>query len=265
MISITLENEKLSRALTELAKASKFGLGSIIKEEGKYLTQLFIKFTPPKSKKDGQNAVRGDFSRLAQPLVFQDLEAKATEGGFYKSMARYVRNRQIEKLRALLRNPNLKYYYGMTLLENQDALKKYHRSQRNARGRITGRPRVAAFGLDFRRLRKETEDSVGWTIAGWIPSAKATGAKYKKFAEKLANKSGSVRFWFGRADQTAPFILALNRNVKIPNYQAKIDAAFNSRIATTLKKIKRLQAGKAVNLGFTRVQGAAPVMAPSNP
>jgi hypothetical protein len=38
-----------------------------------------------------------------------------------------------------------------------------------------------------------------------------------------------------------------------------IDGAFNSRVSTTMKKVKRLLAGKAVNLGFTRVEGAQPV------
>jgi len=41
-----------------------------------------VKFTPPKSKQQGANAVRADFSRLAEPLVFEDLQAKATKGGF---------------------------------------------------------------------------------------------------------------------------------------------------------------------------------------
>jgi hypothetical protein len=110
------------------------------------------------------------------------------------------------------------------------------------------------------RYTKAIENRVGWTVAGWVPAAKATGARYKKFSEKLADDSGVVRYWFGKASQSQPFIFAINKNVKIPNYQSKIDAAFNSRTRTTLKKIDRLLAGKAVNLGFTKVQGASPVI-----
>ena len=261
MINIETSFERLEMALHELAKEAKVSLGLVIKEEAKYAIQTIVKFTPPKSTKQGANAVRGDFSRLAEPLVFQDLQAKATEGGFYKSMARYVRNRDVEKMRALLRNPNLSHYYGRPLLESEDAIKKYHKDQRNDRGRIRGKPRVLAFGLDFRRVRKTMEDRVGWTVSGWNASAKVTGARYKKFSDKLKPQAGgnirfgSVQSSFG----PQPFIKATAHNVKIPNYQRMIDAAINSRVRTTAKKVAAVLANRAVNLGFTRVGGAMPI------
>ena len=258
MIDIEVSFSRLEMALHELAKEAKVGLGLVIKEEAKYAIQTIVKFTPPKQRPQGVNAVRADFSRLAEPLVFQDLQAKATEGGFYKSMARYVRNRDVEKLRALFRNPNLTHYYGRPLLENEDAIKKYHKDQRNDRGRIRGKPRVLAFGLDFRRVRKTMEDRVGWTVSGWNASAKVTGARYKKFSDKLKPQAGgnirfgSVQSSFG----PQPFIKATAHNVKIPNYQRMIDAAINARLRITLRKVAAVKANKAVNLGFTRVGGA---------
>ena len=97
MIEIEASFSRLEFQLAKLADAAKVGLGLVIKEEAKYAIQTIVKFTPPKSKQQGANAVRADFSRLAEPLVYQDLQAKATKGGFYNSMARYVRNRQVEK------------------------------------------------------------------------------------------------------------------------------------------------------------------------
>ena len=261
MINIETSFERLEMALHELAKEAKVSLGLVIKEEAKYAIQTIVKFTPPKSKQQGANAVRADFSRLAEPLVFEDLQAKATKGGFYKSMARYVRNRDVEKLRALFRNPNLTHYYGRPLLENEDAIKKYHKDQRNDRGRIKGKPRVLAFGLDFRRVRKTMEDRVGWTVSGWNSSAKVAGARYKKFSDKLKPQAGgnirfgSVQSSFG----PQPFIKATAHNVKIPNYQRMIDGAIQSRERTTLKKIAAVLANRSVNLGFTRVTGAMPI------
>jgi hypothetical protein len=258
MIEIEASFSRLEMALYQLAKEAKVGLGLVIKEEARYAIQTIVKFTPPKQRPQGVNAVRADFSRLAEPLVYQNLQAKATEGGFYKSMARYVRNRDVEKLRALFRNPNLTHYYGRPLLENEDAIKKYHRSQQNSRGRISGKPRVLAFGLDFRRVRKTMEDRVGWTVSGWNASAKVTGARYKKFSDKLKPQAGGNKL-FGSVQSSfgpQPFIKATAHNVKIPNYQRMIDAAINSRIRTTLRKVAAVQANKAVNLGFTRVGGA---------
>jgi hypothetical protein len=255
MIAITLENERLSAALTELSRTSKFGLGSIIKEEGRYLTQLFIKFTPPKSKKEGVNAVRKDIGNMAAVLDYNSLKAKAAPGSLYESMARMVRKRETEKLNNLLRNPAISYWGGRRVLADITQVAELHLRARNKYGRIKRDQGYAAYKADLGRYRKAIEDRVGWTVAGWIPSARATGARYKKFAERLADNAGEVRFWFGRADQRPAFISARNRNVKIPNYQRMIDGAFNSRIATTQKKIQRLLAGKAVNLGFAKVQG----------
>ena len=265
MIDIKTSFSQLEMQLHLLAKAAKVDLGSVIKEEAKYAIQTIVKFTRPKQKAQGVNAVRGDFNKLAEPLVYQDLQAKATEGGFYKSMAKYVRNRKIEKLRLLLNNPKLTHYYGKPLLESEDAIKKYHRSKRNANGRIEGKPRVLAFGLDFRRVRKTMEDRVGWSVSGWRSSAIVTGARYKKFSDKLKPQAGgntlfgSVRSTFG----PQPFIKATASNVKISNYQRMIDGTINSRIKTTTRKVAAVLANRAVNLGFTRVGGAMPIKTPT--
>jgi len=258
MIDIETSFSRLEMALHELAKEAKVSLGLVIKEEAKYAIQTIVKFTPPKQRPQGVNAVRADFSRLAEPLVFQDLQAKATEGGFYKSMARYVRNRDVEKLRALFRNPNLTHYYGRPLLENEDAIRKYKKEQQTPWRRIKGKPRVLAFGSDFRRVRAMMEDRVGWTVSGWNSSAKVTGARYKKFSDKLkAQAGGNIRFGSVQSSfGPQPFIKATAHNVKIPNYQRMIDAAVNSRVRTTVKKVAAVLANRAVNLGFTRVGGA---------
>lgn len=263
MIEIESSFSRLDYQLTRLALAAKVDLGLVIKEEAKYAIQTIVKFTPPKSKQQGANAVRADFSRFVQPLVYGDFEAKATEGGFYKSMARYIRTREVEKMRALLRNPNLKYYYGMKLLDSYDVLKQEHKRIRgySPRGRIKGKPNALAFGADFRKYRNEIEGRVGWTVSGWNASAKVTGARYKKFSDKLKPQAGGNKL-FGSVQSSfgpQPFIKATAHNVKIPNYQRMIDGAINSRVRTTAKKVAAVLANRAVNLGFTRVGGAMPI------
>jgi hypothetical protein len=122
-----------------------------------------------------------------------------------------------------------------------------------------------AFGLDFRRARKTIEDRVGWTVSGWRSSAKVTGARYKKFSDKLKPQAGgnllfgAVRFSFG----SQPFIKATADNVKIPNYQRMIDGAINSRVKITTRKVAAVLANKAVNLGFTRVIGTMQIKTPT--
>lgn len=255
MIQIKFHDQELSAALTQLARTSNFGLGSIIKEEGRYLTQLFIKFTPPKSKSQGVGAVRKDIGKMAAVLDYSALQAKAKPGSLYESMARMVRRRQTEALNNLFRNPKISYWGGRRVLGDVTQIAEVHLRSRNAYGRIPKDIALAGYKTDLRRYRKAIEDRVGYAAAGWIPSARATGASFKKFTEKIGQNAGAATFWFGRASERPPFLLAINRSVKIPGYQTKIDAAFKSRTSTTVKKIERLMAGKAVNLGFTKVQG----------
>jgi hypothetical protein len=263
MIQIETSFHRLEYQLARLALAAKVDLGLVIKEEAKYAIQTIVKFTPPKTKQQGVNAVRGDFSRLAQPLVYSDLKTKATKGGFYGSMAKYVRNRDVEKMRALLRNPKLTGYYGMKFLENEDALRNEHKARRNARGRITGKATALAFGADFKKYRKEIEGRVGWTVSGWNSSAKVAGARYKKFSDRLKPPGGLKGRLFGYVSSSfgeRPFIKATASHVKIPNYQRMVDGAINSRERTTIKKINAVLANRAVNLGFTKVNGAMPLL-----
>ena len=254
MISIQSDVGKLEFALARLALAAKVGLGPVIKEEGRYLTKLFIQFTPPKSRKQGEGAVKRDLANLAIPLNYAELEAKASKNGFYKSMARYVRNRETEKLKLLFQNPRLNFFNGRKMLGNVNEIRQAHRQQQNQYGRIKKDRNMAAYSGDMKEFSKEIRSRVGWTASGWIPAAKATGAPYKKFSDRFGGKSGFQNSNFVGAN---PFIVAVNRQVKIPNYQRMIDAAVASRIRTTVVKIERVMSNKAVNLGFTRVGGGS--------
>lgn len=252
MISIQTDVRQLEFALARLALAAKVGLGPVIKEEGRYLTKLFIQFTPPKSRKQGEGAVQSDMANLATPLSEAELTAKASKGGFYKSMAKYVRNRETEKLKLLFQNPRLNFFHGRQMLGNVDEIRRAHRQRQNLRGRIPKDTMMAAYSGDMKEFSKEIRSRVGWTASGWIPAAKATGAPYKKFSDRFGDKAGFATSNFVGIN---PFIVAVNRKVKIPNYQRMIDAAVTSRTRTTLLKIDRLLANRAVNLGFTRVGG----------
>jgi hypothetical protein len=263
MIQIETSFHRLEYQLARLALAAKVDLGLVIKEEAKYAIQTIVKFTPPKNKQQGVNAVRGDMNKVAQPLVYSNLEAKATKGGFYKSMAKYVRNREVEKLRALFRNPKLSGYYGGKLLADIDELKTEHRLRQNNRGRVTGKATAFAFGADFKTYLKQVEDRVGWTVSGWNSSAKVAGARYKKFSDKLKPQGGVNGRLFGYVSSNfgeKPFIKATATNVKIPNYQRMVDGAINSRERTTVKKVNAVLANRAVNLGFIKVNGTMPLL-----
>jgi hypothetical protein len=129
MVSIQTDVRKLEfRSRSPCAKRQRSELGPVIKEEARYLINLFIKFTPPKSRKQGEGAVQSDMANLATPLSYPELEAKAGKKGFYRSMAKYVRKRETEKLKLLFQNPNLKFFHGRQMLANVDEIRIAHKA-----------------------------------------------------------------------------------------------------------------------------------------
>jgi len=255
MIDVKFDTSKLEFALTRLALAARMELGPIIKEEGRFVTKTLIQFTPPKNRKQGTTAVGSDMWRLAVPLSSAKLDAKASQGGIYKSLAKLVRRRETQKINQMMRNPRISFFGGRTMVESAEHLASLHRKARNNYGRIKRDQRLMAYAEDHSSLRRQIQDRVGWTASGWIPTARATGAKWKKFSDRFGSKSGSQQSNFG----PNPYLIATNKQVKIPGYQRIVDGAIRSRSRTTLKKVDRLLAGKAVNLGFTRVEGAQPI------
>lgn len=263
MIGIEVRTKKLEDALFRLSRAGNVDFGKVIKQEATYLLKTIIAFTPPPDRKQGTSAVEADVKRVSNPLDYNYFKTRETVGGFYRSISRYVRRRDSAKLQQLFQLPQLSGFYGLQLLSSVQAIAKTHRGNQNQRGRVTRQLPFASYGVDFKKYLKDVQARVGWTISGWIPAAKVCGAKFPKWTDKLkpvrytqSQPSGDVRYRFGQN----PFITAVNKNVKIPNYQNKVRAALQARINVTERKLARVLSGKAVNLGFVRVRGGQPVL-----
>lgn len=253
MVSVEWRSKELERALAKLAAAARVGYGDVVREEARYVTQTLIKVTPPKSRKQGEGAINTDFGLLTKQLNYDTFKRGENSRGFYRSMARYIERRDFAKMQLLLNNPNIgRDFYGRQLLKSPSEIAQVHLQRRSRRGRVTGgQGYFASFKVDSDRVMKEIQSRVGWTASGWIPAARATGARFKKFSDRFGGRSGGQISHFG----ANPFIRARNYKVKIPSYQSTVDFVLRSRIGTTLKKIDRLNAGLAVNLGFIRVKG----------
>lgn len=263
MIGIEVRTKKLEDALFKLSQAGNVEFGKVIKQEGKYVLQTVIAFTPPPDRRQGRAAVEADAKKISNPLQYDYFKSRETTGGFYRSISRYIRRRDTEKLQRLFTLPQLSGFYGLRVISSIQELAGIHRKSQNARGRVGAKQNFATYATDFKRYLADVQARVGWTINGWVPAAKLCGAKYPRWTDKLkaikyakSQRSGEVRHNFGKN----PFITAINHNVKIPDYQNKVRAALQARINVTERKLKRVLAGRAVNLGFVRVKGGQPVL-----
>lgn len=250
--TVQADTRRLEFQLARLAQAAGVELGPIIKQEAAYFLKSFIKTTPPPSLSAGKNAIDNDLRRVSTPLYYEQFEAHASKGGFYKSIARYIRKRDAEKLRMLLQNPNLNLFRGMQLLGNVDELNAEHQRRRvgQSRRRPRGSPQALSFSGDYKRHRNSVHRRVGFIVSGWNDAARAVGVPIKKFSARTYERSSqSVSYSFGKN----PFIVATNGNMPGPMFQKMLGQSLKYRERITIRKIEAAIAGRAVNLGFTRI------------
>jgi hypothetical protein len=262
MIGIEVRTAKLETALYRLARAGNVDFGKVIKQESAYVLKTIIAFTPPPNRATGQANVTIDMKQLSNPLSFDYFKSRETTGGFYRSISRYIKRRSTQKLQELFQLPQLTGFFGLKMVGSPEELAKHHRDSRDEWGKIRYKRNLASYATDYKKLQRDVWNRVGWTLNGWIPAAKASGAKYPRWAEKMkpikyaqSGASGTARYNFGKN----PFITAINYNIKLPFYQKRVRSALQSRIYITERKLARVLAGKAVNLGFVRVKGGSPI------
>jgi hypothetical protein len=252
-VSVTVDTQSLSDSLHRLASVAREAPGIIIKEETKALVKNLIQLTPPKTYAQGRNAVKRDLNKIAIPIGTEFAESsrvnmKEDDGTWRGRLATLIRKRDARGIELMLRNSKERFWNTRTVVQDKGALVASHKQNRNNFGRAYTLRQVS-YRRDWRSYLKDVQSRVGWAKSGWVAVADAVGLSTPSWLRKLASKSGAASATFsGKAD-----VFAVNYNVKIPNYQKTVSAAVRNRIRVTETKIKRLIAGKAVNLGFKRV------------
>lgn len=249
-LQISVSMRELEYKLHALSSKVGLELGPIIREESKYLVQSAVKNTPPPTRQAGVNTIRIDLNRVAVALNYQTFEANATSGGFYGSIAKYVRRRDAGKLRELLQNPNINMWRGFRVLATPAELKAEHRARR-INGRVTKvEPKAVAFGSDMRKYFRDVSRRVGFALSGWKSAAAIHGIKIKKFAQgSYTGSRAGTEYSFGRN----PYFVAKNGNIRDSAVQKQIETAVRYRLRVTTLKIERAERKLAINLGFTKL------------
>lgn len=286
-IAVSLESRRLEEALDQLAREARFAPGIVMKEETKQIVQAVMKLTPPSTYAQGRAAVNRDLGKVftTLPAIRKRVGEIAFEGkeAFQAALTRASKANDDNAVRKLLtqqiqgqitvqigsheRNgvaipgytqtrrvsgPMMPDLTGGTQIGGS-LNPSLHTSRRNAQGRVRGNQlsQVLTKSKELNDYRKNVLSRVGWGMAGWATLARQVGAKVPQWVAKtrLESVSGVSTTNFGRD----AFVRATNLDVKIPGYQRLVDTVIATRIRVTARKIDALVAGRAVNLGFTRV------------
>jgi len=284
-ITVAVESQNLNYALARLANAARVDLGLIIKQEGGNVAKTIMQILPPTTgktstaggspsglssaaKEQGQNAIKGDLfggkrstsARYSSIGLFQRINGSSLVAPQGASQTVGVRLgwEQSKKIRIMSR-----FWRPQASVEEMRAFHKRYQNNRGRTGFVSqstiGRWKVqdqmwienSAADKYFNLLKSR----VGWAKAGFASAAIACGIRVPAWITRHASSAGTTHFNFGRN----PYIIATATKTKIPDTERFVVGAMNLRVGITQKKIDRLLANKAVNLGFAKVSGAGEI------
>jgi hypothetical protein len=285
-ISFSVDTKELEMKLHELAKYARVAPGEVMRYEVKKLSEILIKLTPPSTFAQGRKAVAEDLKRVytTVPALIKHAEENGRIediAGFEIALKKAYKKGDeaaVEKLLTGPVGPHETQVKGYT--RNGKQVKSYtakrpgrpvfpqvmaghtkvggplnpslHVDRRTRYGKINGQvaSQIVKPG-ELKAYQRKIQSRVGWHASGWAAMAIQAGFPVPAWILKqsLVSASGMASMNFGEN----PYVRAVNRKVKIPRYQQIVNGAVDSRWRDTHKKIERLLAGKATNLGFTRI------------
>jgi hypothetical protein len=240
-LSVQVDTGDLEAKLYLLAKEARVAPGVVIKEETKGICRQIMQLTPPRNLAQGRKAVFGDLSRIVYAPRADEVK--------WAPLAKATKARDVAVATALYaakRSPRFTFTSGTAEIRAQ------HLRMRNHRGRVNKGVKtfLAAFSSDARKYISEVQSRVGWAKASFARTLIAAGGTVPSWIGRLATAAGTVVANFGEN----PSVTAIGFNVKIPGYQKLVDTAVKTRERITQRKIDRIVAGKAVNLGFMVIE-----------
>ncbi len=240
-LSVSVDTGDLEEKLYLLAKAARVAPGVVFKEETKAICQQIIRLTPPSDIAQGRKAIMGDLSRVVYAPEADEVK--------WKPLAAALKRRDVAAVTKLYAN---KRAPSFTFTTNQADVRAQHERVRTPRGRVNKgfRPSIAMFARDARKYLRDVQSRVGWAKGAWVRALVAAGGTAPAWIARHGAKAGTVIANF----LENPRVIAIAHNIKIPGYQKLVDTAVATRVRITQRKIDRIVAGKAVNLGFKVIE-----------
>lgn len=267
-ISIVADTRKLEDALYLLAKEARVEPGQVFREEAKLFVRSLWDNTPPASNAQGREAIRQD--------LFGGKKIRRTGGGTEASVGLFQkigsstevppRHEGTQTIGVRLGWEGSKTIRIMRKFWRPDAsqgeLEAFHKRYQNPKTGRTGHVSRSTIGRwrvqdqmwvkdsTANRYLRTLQARVGWTKAALGAAAMtAAGGKVPAWINRHAAAANAVTADFGES----PKVFSQGFNVKIPGLQRMVDNALKFREKITERKINRLIAGKATNLGFVTI------------
>jgi hypothetical protein len=246
-LEMTLDSRKWNQQVAALASALGKDGPVILRDE----TRLFIKqaarFTPPKNRKQGQDAVQRDVKRAAQPLEREFFTADWIRALVDKYQGQW------DKIEAALK----KTAFGKWRFEKFS--KRLHTGARDSRGRVNRSQRTFAFPTqEILAYVKRVKAHVGLLKSGWWPAYRQLGGKMPSWITRHTRAPGRIVDL--SANPNIATITVENHGRGIGQTRHFVQGALNSRAVSIARRIRLILSGysKEVAAGMRPRRKATP-------
>jgi len=267
-LSITANTRELEDRLYLLAKQARVDYGQVIREEARLIARNIQQLTPPASHAQGRASIRKD--------LFGGRSVRRSNGGFESSIGLFQkigsstlvppRNSSTQTVGVNLgwegsKNIRImrKFWKPNASIAEMRAFHKRYQNPRTGRTGLVSRSMIGRWKVQDQmwvkdsvanQYLRELQSRVGWAKAAQAPVVQAAGGTVAAWIGRHSAASGSVDAKF---DGDNPHVRSTGFDIKIPDYQRVVDNAVKNRERVTERKIDRLIAGRATNLGFVTI------------
>jgi hypothetical protein len=216
-----------------------------LRYEAAAFTRKVVSFLPPKTKQQGELAIRRDIARAIRVLD----PAKFDNPRLRKALSQATAAEANEILK------NIPAFKGLSVQRMSPAL---HTSRRNRRGRVPRgtTPALVIGREDVRRYSARVEARAGYLKSGYVPAARALGAALPGWITRHGDAGQGAFLARIGSPGSLHSVTITNRAGRYFDHARMARDALRSRGNALETKVRRLIAGKAVNLGFKGQAGA---------
>lgn len=248
METVTINDERFQQLLAQLV--DKLGLDAkvVVADEGRLFLKQAIGLTPPKTKAQGEQAIRDDLARVFTPANESFL--------IYEFSSRDKSN--VDQWFNNSKGQNVHVQWdGLDI--HGSGMRIYHQQQRNARGRTVGRGSkgnkigelwkakyVTSYDA-FNTYLKKIQARVGMRKAGWLRAYYEIGGKLPQWIERHARR-GLGRVQNNLDVPNHPSIIMASHAPGVMDDERILKDTFRARSEAIKKRIKLIVSGYAADV-----------------
>lgn len=228
--TFTIDDRKLRTQLLSLSMALKKDAGEVVRDETRLLLKQCIRFTPPKTAKQGREAIKRDINRAAIPLT-----EDAFEVDWLKKLARTGSPQDVRDALARMQ--------GWKRWKVEEFTPELHQKAGDRRGRVQRGQRVLAYPAKaVNAYSKRKQRNTGRQRAGWTPAYMQLGGTVPAWVRR--HRTGARGFvQDGTSNTNRPSITAGNTAAGVAGTEAKVRQAMRARSSAIGRRLRLIASG----------------------